>query len=495
MHKPTVSEADLLRLKEERDAADRLYNEALTGLDRALTAPRALPAGAAHPDTSQLERLNRLWQIVPPDPVPFGGMRRRLGAFVWRVVGPMLQRQQEFNAALVDHANRNAARAGESAEAIGALAASVGEELRAVAAMQAQLIRYLQQVTLYVDTKDRYETGLLWHELRARTDGLAAGLSALGDELLKRREDGRLRGQRVEARIAEVRTEVRQRLAEAGTGAADPATGRSEAAATVVAGQGLRGEDGGSGLDEGSLVRGQLADEAHASAYAGFEDLYRGSAEEIGERLGEYVTLFDPALGEVVDLGCGRGELLQVLASHDIAARGIDVNPAMVERCRALGLDVQQGEALAFLGSLPDASLGGVVAAQVVEHLAPTHLLGLLDAARAKLRPGGRIVLETVNPACWAAFFSSYIRDITHVRPIHPDTLRYLLIARGFADVDIRFSSPYPAGAKLHPLPLTLAAEGSAVMDVVREFNRNVEILNAQLFTYLDYAAIAVKPS
>jgi O-antigen chain-terminating methyltransferase len=162
----------------------------------------------------------------------------------------------------------------------------------------------------------------------------------------------------------------------------------------------------------------------------------------------------------------------------------------MVERCRAAGLDVVQADALEFLRALPDQSAGGVFAAQVVEHLQPDCLLQLLDLAHAKLRPGGRIVLETVNPACWAAFFSSYIRDITHVRPIHPDTLRYLLIARGFENVDIRYSSPYPPPAKLHPLPLTLLSQGPTLGAVVQEFNRNVEILNGHLFTYLDYAAV-----
>ncbi len=484
MHKPTVTDVDLVRLEEEREAADRLYNEALTALDRSLTAPRALPAGAAQPDTSQLERLNRLWQLLPPEPVPFTGWRRRLGAFVWRIVGPPLQRQQEFNAALVDHANRNAARTGESAEAVGSLAAAVGEELRALANVQSRLIAYLQQVTLYVDTKDRYETGLLWHELRGRTEGLAAGLSALGDELLKRREDGRLHEQRIEARIAELRARLRP---------GEP-TGAAPAAESPAA-RGAHERPQVSAIpdaDQERLARRQLAGDAHAVAYAGFEDLYRGAPEEIAERLAEYVPLFDPARGEVVDLGCGRGELLQVLRAHGIAARGVDINPEMVERCRGLGLNVDQGEALAFLSGVPDASLGGLVAAQVVEHLEPDRLLGLIDLARTKLRPGGRIVLETVNPACWAAFFSSYIRDLTHVRPVHPDTLRYLLIARGFEDVDIRFSSPYPVDAKLHPLPLTLLSEGQAVADVVRQFNRNVDVLNGQLFTFLDYAAIAV---
>ena len=92
----------------------------------------------------------------------------------------------------------------------------------------------------------------------------------------------------------------------------------------------------------------------------------------------------------------------------------------------------------------PDQSLGGLFAAQVVEHLEPRYLTQLLDLAFDKLRPGAPIVLETINPACWFAFFESYIRDITHVRPLHPDTLKYLLVASGFQTVDIRYRAPYP---------------------------------------------------
>ena len=102
--------------------------------------------------------------------------------------------------------------------------------------------------------------------------------------------------------------------------------------------------------------------------------------------------------------------------------------------------------------ALPPGSLGGLFAAQVVEHLEPAYLTRLLEAAFDALRPGAPIVLETINPACWFAFFESYIRDITHVRPLHPDTLKFLLIASGFQQIDIRYRAPYPEHEKLQPL-------------------------------------------
>jgi hypothetical protein len=135
-----------------------------------------------------------------------------------------------------------------------------------------------------------------------------------------------------------------------------------------------------------------------------------------------------------------------------VSGRGIDLNDAMVEVCRGKGLDASNADALSYLGGLPDQSLGGLFAAQVVEHLEPAYLTRLLETAFEKLRPGAPIVLETINPACWFAFFESYIRDITHVRPLHPDTLKFLLIASGFNQIDIRYRAPYPEHEKLQPI-------------------------------------------
>ncbi|HEV8319784.1 MAG TPA: hypothetical protein VGQ10_20385, partial [Vicinamibacterales bacterium] len=102
-----------------------------------------------------------------------------------------------------------------------------------------------------------------------------------------------------------------------------------------------------------------------------------------------------------------------------------------------------------------------------------------------------------INPACWFAFFESYIRDVTHVRPIHPDTLRYLLIATGFQEIDIRYRAPYPEHEKLQPVsaPREAGVPGSsAIADWADTLNANVEKINRLLFTWLDYAAIGRRP-
>jgi SAM-dependent methyltransferase/exonuclease VII small subunit len=222
--------------------------------------------------------------------------------------------------------------------------------------------------------------------------------------------------------------------------------------------------------------------------YVGFEDAFRGSQDDIQRQLRDYVPIFAGA-SDVLDIGCGRGEFLALLRESGVSARGIDLNDAMVAVCREKGFEAAKADALSYLRGVPAGSLGGLFAAQVVEHLEPAYLTRLLDAAFEALRPGAPIVLETINPACWFAFFESYIRDITHVRPLHPDTLKFLLIASGFQQIEIRYRAPYPEHEKLQALPAS-----TAIGDAVDTLNANVEKINRLLFTHLDYAAVGRRP-
>src|SRR5262249_24068450 len=148
----------------------------------------------------------------------------------------------------------------------------------------------------------------------------------------------------------------------------------------------------------------------------------RGSRETIRARVDDYLPILRTA-SDVLDVGCGRGELLDLLKQHGVSARGVDANHAMVELCRARGLSDEESDALTYLERQPDAGIGGLVAIQVVEHFEPAYLVRFLDAAYQKLRGGAPLVLETINPACWMAFFETFIRDPTHERPLHPETL------------------------------------------------------------------------
>jgi len=234
------------------------------------------------------------------------------------------------------------------------------------------------------------------------------------------------------------------------------------------------------------------------SLYRGFEDRFRGSIDEIREKQRVHVPVFAGA-SDVLDIGCGRGEFLSLLKEHRIAARGIDADAGMVADARKRGLDVVQADALAYLESLPDASLGGAMASQVIEHFEPSYLIRLLPIILTKLRPAAPLVLETINPACWLAFFSSYLRDFTHVWPVHPETLQYLLQASGFVRVEIKYLEQAPDSVRMRAVdPASLTgldpATSRALTTLATAYNANASILNSLLFTYMDYAAIAFRP-
>ena len=167
----------------------------------------------------------------------------------------------------------------------------------------------------------------------------------------------------------------------------------------------------------------------------------------------------------------------------------------MVEICRPRGLDASHGDALTYLRSLPDDTLGGFFAAQVVEHLTPDYLLGLLNEPARCSEPGAPIVLETINVACWFAFFQSYVRDITHVRPLHPDTLKYLVTASGFADASVEFRVPVAEADRLQRPPeiawRPTGEDKDAIATLAKTMDDNATLLNGLLFTSLDYAVIA----
>lgn len=512
----TVSPEDLARLKAHREDADRRYNEALTALDAALMRPAELPHPPPGADEHQVTPLNEAWDVLrlvaEPAPTPTG-WRAKVAWRLWELVAPFMLRhlrdpfvqQQAFNSRLVDHVNRNVPVQRATRASLESTIACLGDQLRALASFQSHLIVYLQQLTPYVDTKDYEFAGLsqrrdedgreLLDLLDHRTVGLAGAISGVGDELAKRWESMVAREGRYDAavqRLSAAHTDLRstfgvlqqthhvlkreiERLRSAPPAASPPPVTRDDSGTAGVRPAAAAGSGHGPDFQQAA------ASTIDAYKYVGFEERFRGSQDEIRRRMSDYLPLFAGAR-DVLDVGCGRGEFLDLLREHGVEARGLDLNREMVALCRERGLRVEEGDALGYLQSLPDASLGGLIASQVVEHLQPDYLLRVIDAAYDKLRPGAVIVLETINPACWYAFFSSYIRDLTHARPVHPDTLAYLLQASGFQQVRIDYRAPYPEGEKLKTV------EGDSPLH--EALNANARLLNGLMFTYLDYAAI-----
>jgi SAM-dependent methyltransferase len=473
-HEPL--EATLRRLKQERDEADRRYNDALTAVDQVpLRAPR-LPEPPPHYDERQIPPLNHSYDVlVTPPPMP--GLKGRLAGFVWRLVAPTLQKQATFNAILVEHVNRNVlTHRGGHDFARGAVEA-VHTHMDDLLAFRAQLMLYLQQITPFVDTKDRDTGG------RALT--VNSAVNAVADAVAKRQESMAAREARLEATIAELTAAQDQIRTLAGVAQQAGLAAKREIERLLSTSNVPTPNAQETPNAQRPTNPQGLAAALDSYKYVGFENEFRGSLEAVRARLESYVPYFAGAR-DVLDVGCGRGEFLEALKANGISARGLDLNHEMVEVCRARGLDVAEADVVSHLETLPDASLGGLFAAQVVEHLRPEYLLRFLELAHHKLRPGSPIVLETLNPACWVAFFESYIRDITHAWPLHPETLRYLVLASGFTEARIEYRSPVPPEDRLQPL----GAQDAASADLIEAFNANVEKLNARLFTFMDYAIV-----
>lgn len=471
-------EDTLRRLAREREEADRRYNDALTAVDRALPAPGALPRPSPGFDDHQHTALNEAWNTIPgPPQVP--GVKGRLAGFIWRVIGPYLQRQLTFNSLLVDHLNRTTHAARESQRRGEELVSTLETRLAALNEFAARLMLYLQQITAYVDTKDR--------ESASAALSLNASIGAMAETLDKRWQSLDARLETRTAALSSSHETLKSSIAIAQQAAMSL---KRELERLLVAQPQAAASAAGSSVGAPAPLSAQAFTPALDSfKYVGFEDRFRGPREAIRRNLESYVSRFAGA-SDVLDVGCGRGEFLELLRNAGISATGIDLNHEMVEVCRARDLDVTEADAVGYLSDLPDASLGGIFSAQVVEHLQPGYLLRFLELAFHKIRPNGVVVLETLNPACWVAFFDSYIRDITHVWPLHPDTLHYLVLASGFPQAEIEYRSPVGDEHKLQMLPVPPSGDAGRVV-LVETFNENARKLNSRLFTHLDYAIVA----
>lgn len=216
----------------------------------------------------------------------------------------------------------------------------------------------------------------------------------------------------------------------------------------------------------------------------------------LGDRVKDYDDLLEPwgaqnALREhplpLLDVQCGRGDLIAHLREMGLPAYGIETNADAVEWARAQGLDVRLEDPFAHLTALPEGALGAIVALQVVEHWPIGDVARFLNLAAEKLAPGGLIILETVNPTSLTSFLQAYLLDPSHRAPFHPQTLRFLAEQAGLLVQEVRFLHPVSPEARLTPWP----AEAGAWAEIA---NANIARLNELLFGPQDYALIATWP-
>jgi SAM-dependent methyltransferase len=414
----------LRRRLEDEEAS---YAEALAALDRLAGFP--LPEEAGPEVRALLAELNEPW----PSPSPRRGLVAALDRRALAALAPVIDRQARFNAVLVRLLNAH----------LESLAHHHARERE----LRDALVRYAQRVEPIMDARDDMRVA----RAPTRAEQVLEAFGRRLDEMGRRLEGLVALRDRVEVLsedVAAVRTSLE-------TAALAPEVARTAARA------------------------------ARDSVYTAFENRFRGSRDEVRAKQADYVALLrDHA--PVLDLGCGRGELLELLREARIEARGVEGNAHAACECRKKGLEVVEADLVEHVRGLEAGRLGAVFAAQVAEHLPPAVLQALLAEAHRVLRPEGLLVLETVNPASALAFLDVFIRDLTHERPLHPETLRFLAAAAGFSDVRIEMRSPVPDDVRLHLLP-----GGGLPPPVVKALNENVERLNALLFAPLDYVLVA----
>ena len=190
---------------------------------------------------------------------------------------------------------------------------------------------------------------------------------------------------------------------------------------------------------------GDLPDPQLDKLYVALEDRFRGTREEIKERFHEYLPYVKES-APVIDLGCGRGEWLELLTETGIAARGVENNPLQVRQCTDRGLDVAEQDLFVYLQSLPDECAGAITGFHIIEHVSFNALVALLNEVLRVLRPGGIAIFETPNPENVIVGSNYFYLDPTHRHPLPTELMEFLFKNRGFEKVELLMLHPWESG-------------------------------------------------
>jgi len=215
------------------------------------------------------------------------------------------------------------------------------------------------------------------------------------------------------------------------------------------------------------------------SFYSAFEDKFRGNRSLIRERLQIYLPFLKESDihqsgDEILDIGSGRGEWLELLRDEGYQGRGLDINQAMIQQCKEIGLSIVEGDALTYLKSLPDNTLGGITGFHIVEHLPFESLIQLMVETYRVVRPNGLIIFETPNPRNVIVGSCTFYTDPTHKNPIPPEVLQFMVNYSGFEKSQILLLNPS------QDIPVL---ENSAIADRFNEL----------FYGCMDYAVIGTK--
>lgn len=217
--------------------------------------------------------------------------------------------------------------------------------------------------------------------------------------------------------------------------------------------------------------------------YFDFENHFRGSREVVKERQCQYLQYFQDCK-QVIDIGCGRGEFLELLKENGISALGVDSYEEFTSYCMSRGLNAVTADGIKYLQQA--GTVDGIFVGQVVEHLKLEQIIALCNAAYKKLCKEGCLVIETPNPTSLAIYTHAFYVDPSHIKPVHPLTMQYLLEKAGFKNIEI----VYTEASKLETVIPELKLEAGTD---IQAFNKVMHIVSDTLFGSQDYAIIAKK--
>jgi O-antigen chain-terminating methyltransferase len=241
----------------------------------------------------------------------------------------------------------------------------------------------------------------------------------------------------------------------------------------------------------GSLEKIKTKDTLSSEDYLRFEQTYRGTSKEIIAKQSCYLAYFKNCK-RVLDVGCGKGDFLQLLKENQIGAYGIDSNHEMVSFCNQQGLEVLEEDGIKHLNALEDESIDGIFASQFIEHLPPEHFKNFIQLGYSKLKPDSFMIVETINPACLHAYLNTFLLDLSHSKALHPLALKFLFEIVGFEKVETLFLSPISDEVRLEEISIPPRMHIKPKRWLA-SFNRNVERLNKLIFAHQDYAVIGKK--
>jgi len=489
--------------------------------------------------TPELEEANAVARVsaltVPPSRVPVLGplltfVRRLTNPLVKVFMGHHLAHQEAFNAHIVRHLNDVGARLEdrmrELEEALIVWSANPGGlDARMQAALddydsalrQRHMVLFsalgeelttLQNLTR--DAASRHSADLveLSQKLNRRFDekdeALEGAMEALQQHLENELASSLDRLESTAAELLNMRAVLREtlvNLAQKGVGGpaavAPAATSPDPGSAPVAAGK--------AGMAEGAAREGStdttpafiwegLESWIDDQDYRSFQASFRGDANEIAERMRVHVDRFASIEDVIADLGCGRGEFLDLLVDAGHRVIGVEINAADVEECRKRGHEAVVSDLFAWLAEQPAASLGGVFLAQVIEHLAPPQWQQLVDLAATRLAPGGRLVVETINPESLYALVRAYVADPTHIRPVHPGLLEFLARRAGFYPVEVEFQAPVPEEERPTGLPIEAFDDEPSLQALARSVQEQLARVDRLCCAPQEYTLSATRP-